>query len=113
MLTKLTSYSGGERDKKQLDTRAGEMLWRKSSLVKGMGSGWVVTVLCRVLQEGLSNKQGSGGCEERSLPGRSRNSQEPWEGKMHSVREEMEGLAEGPECQALTGPGTGFGFYSQ
>ena len=24
-----------------------------------------------------------------------------------------EGPAEGPECLALTGPGTGFGFYSQ
>ena len=72
----------------------GKCFGEKSSLVKG--NGWVMTVLCRVLQEGLSNKQRSGGCERRSLPGRSRNSQEPWEGKMHSVREEMEGPAEGP-----------------
>lgn len=34
----------GERDKKQLDTRA-EMVWRKvKSTVKGMGNGWVMTV---------------------------------------------------------------------
>lgn len=91
----------------------GKWFGEKSSLVKGMGNGWVMTVSCRVLQEGLSNKQRSGGCEGGSLPGRSRNSQEPWEGKMHSVREEMEGPAEGPECLVLTGPGTGFGFYSQ
>ena len=37
---KLISYSGGERDETQLDTRAGERLWRKVKPGKGDGE-WV------------------------------------------------------------------------
>ena len=59
----------------------GNALEKKSSLVKGMGSGWVMTVLCRVLQEGLSNKQRSAGREGESLPGRSRNTRSHGKGR--------------------------------
>lgn len=83
----VTFCSGSYRKETQSDTLGGEMLWRKKvKSGKWDGEcGWVMTILCRVLKEGFSNKpackQRSGGREGWCMPGRRRNSQEPWEGE--------------------------------